>query len=198
MLTEDTKFEILHDHYKDTFAHIQNYLKLRDKLFLMLLVVVALMLFQVFSPRESGEAISQFISKQFDLKNPIDISFISSILWFALLSLVVRYFQTVVHIERQYEYIHDLEEQLSKIYENKVFTREGKFYLSNYPLFSNWTWILYTIIFPVLLLILVLVKIFGELSGLTSFTLLLFINIAISICILISTIFYLLLVHFRK
>lgn len=198
MPSEDTKFQILHDHYKDTFAHIQDFLKLRDRFFFLILIVVTLMLFQIYSPIESGATISEFVAKQLELKNPIDISFVGSILWFVLLGLVIRYFQTVVHLEKLYEYIHKLEEQISPNYDNKAFTREGKFYLTNYPLFSKWTSILYTIIFPFLLLILVFSKIIGEVSHTEHVSFLLFFNIAVFFCILVSTIFYLLLVHFRK
>lgn len=195
---EDAKRQLLYDHYKDTFFYIQEYLKFRDRLFLFILVVVTLMLFQVYSPSESGEAVSQFITKKLELKSPIDITFIGSIIWFGLLCLVVRYFQTVVHIERQYKYIHQIEEQLSAEYANKVFTREGKSYLNDYPLFSSWAWILYTIVFPALLVVLVIVKIAGEIWQAGSISLLISVNVAIALFIVLSTLFYLLLVHFKK
>ena len=198
MSSDDVKLEILADHYKDTFFHIQEYLKLRDRLFLLILIVATLMLFQVYSPAESGEAVSQFITKKLELESPIDITFIGSIIWFVLLSLIVRYFQTVVHIERQYKYIHQIEEQLSAQYENKAFTREGKSYLKDYPLFSSWAWILYTIVFPALLIVLVIFKIVGDICQAGSISLLLSVNVAIALFIVLSTLFYLLLVHFKK
>lgn len=195
---EDSKLQLLYDHYKDTFFHIRECLKLRDRLFFFILIMVTLMLFQVYSPVESGEAVSQFITKKLELKSPIDITFIGSIIWFGLLSLVVRYFQTVVQIERQYKYIHQIEEQLSTHYENRAFTREGKAYLKDYPLFSSWAWILYTIVFPALLLVLVIIKIIGEICRAGSISLLLSVNVAIALLIVLSTLFYLLLVHFKK
>ena len=195
---EDAKLQLLHDHYKDTFFHIQEYLKLRDRLFLLILIVATLMLFQVYSPAKSGEAVSQFITKKLELKSPIDITFIGSIIWFALLSLVVRYFQTVVHIERQYAYIHQLEELISTEYGSKVFTREGKSYLKDYPLFSSWAWILYTIVFPALLLLVVVYKITSDIRQATCVSFLVGVNIAIALLIVLSTVFYLLQVHFRK
>jgi len=195
---EDAKLQILHDHYKDTFFYIQEYIKLRDRLFLFILVVVTFMLFQLYSPVSAGEAVSHFITKKLELKSPIDITFIGSIIWFGLLSLVVRYFQTVVHIERQYKYIHQLEEQLSSEYVNKVFTREGKTYLNNYPVFSNWAWILYTIVFPALLGALVIFKINREIWQAGSISLLISVNSAIALFIVLSILFYLLLVHFKK
>lgn len=195
---EEFKMQLLHDHYKDTFFFIQEYLKLRDRLFLFILIVVTFMLFQLYSPASAGEAVSHFITSKLDLKSPINITFIGSIIWFGLLSLVVRYFQTVVHIERQYKYIHQIEEQLSAEYANKVFTREGKSYLNDYPLFSSWAWILYTIVFPALLIVLVIAKIVGEIYQTGSISLLLSVNVAIALFIVLSTLFYLLLVHFKK
>jgi len=195
---EDAKLQILHDHYKDTFFYIQEHIKLRDRLFLFILLVVTFMLFQLYSPVSAGEAVSHFITKKLELKSPIDITFIGSIIWFGLLSLVVRYFQTVVHIERQYKYIHQIEEQLSSEYANKVFTREGKAYLNDYPLFSRWAWILYTIVFPALLVALVIFKINREIWQAGSISLLISVNSAIALFIVLSILFYLLSVHFKK
>ena len=195
---EDAKLQLLHDHYKDTFFYIQEYIKLRDRLFLFILIVVTFMLFQLYSPVSAGEAVSHFITKKLELKSPIDITFIGSIIWFGLLSLVVRYFQTVVHIERQYKYIHQIEEQLSSEYANKVFTREGKAYLNDYPVFSSWAWILYTIVFPALLGALVIFKINREIWQAGSISLLISVNSAIALFIVLSILFYLLLVHFKK
>lgn len=137
MPTEDTKFQILSDHYIDSFSYLQKILKQRDRFFFLILIVVTLMLFQIYSPTDSGKALSQFVTNELELEDSIDISFIGSIIWFLLLSFVVRYFQTVVNIERQYKYIHQLEDQLSPFYNNDAFTREGKSYSSNYPLFLN-------------------------------------------------------------
>jgi hypothetical protein len=145
---EDTKLETLNDHYKDTFAYIQEYRKQRDRQFFLILATITLMLFQVFSPKDAGDTIAEFVSKQLNLSRPIDFSFVSSVIWFILLGLVVRYFQIVVHIERQYDYIHKLEDQLSIVFRNGAFTREGKAYLNNYPMFSRWTAALYTAVFP--------------------------------------------------
>lgn len=196
--SEDTKLEVLSDHYKDSFAHLQEFRKLRGQLLLLILVVVTLLLFQIFSPKDAGNAFGQFISKKLELQSSIDISFIGSVIWFSLLALLVRYFQTNVHIERQYEYIHNLEKQLSRIYEDKAFTREGKFYLNNYPLFSNWAYILYTGVFPVMLIIIVVVKAGFEIAAATRVSPLIIFNIIVALCTLISIVLYLVTIHWKK
>lgn len=195
---EQKKLLLLHEHYKETFNNIQDYLKLRDRLFAYVLLIVTLMLFQMYSPSGSTGAISELLTKKLELKTLIDVSFLSSIIWFALLSLVVRYYQTVVYIERQYNYIHTIEDQLSPEYDRKAFTREGESYLKNYPLFSSWTWILYTIVFPILLSVIVVVKTIGEIRQMEGINVLLSINIIIALCVLLSSLFYASLVHFKK
>lgn len=194
----DSQFEVLYDHYKDSFGNIQKCVKFRDRLFLLILIVITLMLFQVFSPKDAGDLISQYIGKNLGLTGPINISFIGSVIWFSMLALAIRYFQTVVHIERQYSYVHQLEDDLNQIYGNKIFTREGKAYLENYPLFSSWAWLLYTIIFPLLLIFIAWVKINSEWQQQIANQGLAIIDTAIFGSIVISTGLYLLLVHFRK
>jgi hypothetical protein len=197
-LSEDTKLDVLNDHYKDTFAYLQEFRKRREQLLLLILVVATIMLFQIFSPKDAEDAIGQFIAKGLDLQGPVDISFVGSVLWFSWLCLVIRYFQTAVHIERQYDYIHDLEKQLSQLYDGKAFTREGQFYLARYPLFSNWAHILYTIVFPVVLAIVVIGRVVNEILLATHLSLLLVFNVVISLCILVSVVLYVMMVHFKK
>jgi len=136
-MDENKKIELLCDHYKDTFTHIKEALKLRDKLFIGVLFLVAIFLFQLYSPKDYGDSISTLISTQLSTKNNIDLEFISTLLWFILLATSIKYYQTVVFIERQYDYIHSLEELISSSFDKKAFTREGGSYLSNYPKFSG-------------------------------------------------------------
>ncbi|MBC8230443.1 hypothetical protein H8E77_12925 [bacterium] len=161
-LSDDKKLEILNDHYKDTFSHIRNAIKTRDRLFFYLLLVLTIMYFQMVSPSEFDNAISKFISQKLNGVT-LNITFIRGMIWFVLLSIVLRYCQTVVGIERQYSYIHKLEKELTKFYPSEVtFTREGVSYLKNYPRLSDWAHILYTWVFPVFLLATITAKIYIE------------------------------------
>ena len=198
MATEDSKLEVLHDHYKDTFTILQGHLQLRDRIFVFTLLAVTVILFQIFSPEGSGQAISQFVMSKLGLNSPIDTSFLGTIIWFATLALVVRYFQTVVYIERQYDYVHQLEEYLNRAYGSKIFTREGKFYLSRYPTFSRWTAFLYGVIFPALLCMVVVMKILADWSQPSGGAVQSWVNQIISGFILLSTGLYLLWIHCKK
>jgi hypothetical protein len=197
-LSDDKKIELLNDHYKDTFAYLKETMRLRDRLFVFILLTITLLFFQLYSPTEAGTLIEAFIKKNLELENAISITFIGTVIWFALLAFVMRYFQTVIFIERQNKYMHRLEEQLSPYYEDKAFTREGRSYLKNYPMFSSWAYQLYTWIFPILLIFVVLGKLINEYVFTRGISLLLVFNSVIALGILISTVLYLRMVHYGK
>ena len=135
-ISSDTKFQALHEHYNDTFSNIRESIKLRDRLLILVLLVLALVVLYTFWPADAITAFSQITAQKIGIAVSVDGSFLGSIIWFALLATVVRYTQVVVYIERQYAYIHHLEEELSKNYDSQiVFTREGKSYLNKYPVF---------------------------------------------------------------
>lgn len=186
---------IIYDHYKETCSIIGEGIKRRDRL--MLLVVLALGFFalQTIFPVASNAAVNDFLSFKFGLTFKLDLSVIGNVVWFLLLIFTLRYFQVAVFVERQYSYLHATEEKLNKQMGGDLITREGKSYLDKYPLFSDWMWALYTIIFPLLLLVVSSVKIISELknvciSGWTSGLLLdalAFVLLAISVVLYLTT-----------
>jgi hypothetical protein len=197
--SDDTKLEVLHDHYKDTFAYQREYIKNRDRLFLVILFLLILMLFQIFAPAEAGGVISEVISDQLKLSKTLNISFLGSVIWWFLLGAIVRYFQTVIQIERQYIYIHRLEDQLSSLYTGGMFTRESKSYLVNYPVFLNWAWSTYSIVFPFLLIVITIAKMRSELLAAYQVSLLLLgINLVNAALIIIATLSYSISIYAQK
>ena len=164
-LTDDKKLDVLHDHYKDSFTQIKEHLKLRDRLFILILLLVTVMLFQVFSPNSAQTTISKVVNARLGLKDTaplIDFTFVSSVIWFALLAAVVRYYQVIIFIDRQYIYMDKLEDQLSASYCDPAFTREGRFYLNEYPFFSECAHVFYRVLFPLILLAVTAAKIWME------------------------------------
>jgi len=119
MILADVKFQTLHDHYKETLAAIKESNKLRDRLMIFLLVVVLVLLFQMIDPNESAATLSAWLSQKLDVTLTNSIGFVSSIVWFSLLAVMVRYFQTVIFAERQYPYLHNIEEKISSDYGDK-------------------------------------------------------------------------------
>ncbi|MCU0428170.1 MAG: hypothetical protein MUF71_21365 [Candidatus Kapabacteria bacterium] len=152
-------FQALHEHYKETFADIREHIKQRDMFFIGILIFLTIVLFQAFSPDEYKQLIGQVLAKQLETKAKIDVGFLSSLSLFILLYLVLRYCQLSVIIERRYNYIQELESELSKKFTNKkMFTREGGAYLQNYPKISNWAHWIYTSVFPCALLLCVAIN----------------------------------------
>ena len=195
---DSSKFQILSEHYVHTFDLLQRSLRNRDNLFLGLLFILAVMLFQIYSPSIASNIISELVGNQLDTNANINFDYIQSIIWFSLLAVVVKYFQSVFFIERQYDYIHSLEVTLSFDYEGVEFTREGKSYLNSYPIFLDWMSFLYTILVPVILALVISAKIFTEYQGFFLNGVLFWFNLLIYFFIFISLCLYLYGIHFKS
>lgn len=198
MPLDTTHLEILSEHYAHTFDFLQSHLKKRDRLFVGVLILMFLMLFQIYTPDETSGILTQVISKKLDLKAPINFLYVQSIIWFVLLSVIIKYFQSVVFIERQYSYIHALEKTLSVEYGDGSFTREGDSSLKDYPVFLNWASFLYTILFPSILLVVLTSKILVEYRQYGFAEILIWFNALIYFFTTVSIVLYLYVIHFKK
>jgi hypothetical protein len=163
---DEARFNNLCSHYKDTYEIHLSSIKQRDTLFYALLVILALFSLQVTSTELVNSALSGYIDKQFDISIDKNSNLFGTLLWLLLFGFSSRYYQTVIQIERQYDYIHHLEEIIGNKYPGtRAFTREGKSYLDEYPIFSNWVWLLYTLAFPLIVLLCIVIRIYGELEN---------------------------------
>lgn len=160
--SEDTKLTVLNDHYNQTVADMKKTGRSRDKAFIAVFVLLGLMAFMMVSPDHSQSLLSQIITKKLGIDATLSISFIGSLVWAGILFTSISYFQSVINLEKMYNYSHRLEEELSQHYQGKVFTREGKSYLENYPIYSEWLHVVYRYIFPVLLTVILFAKIISE------------------------------------
>lgn len=163
----EAEFTNLCTHYKDTFE-IQLYtLKQRDRLFYILLLILSFFSLQIMSGDFINGAICGYVNKQLGILIDSKSNLFGTILWFLVFGISSRYFQIVLQIERQYDYLHELEHLLNSHYKETVaFTREGKSYITNYPTFSNWMCFLYTVAFPILILSTIVIRINIDLAGL--------------------------------
>jgi hypothetical protein len=162
----EIEFSNLCSHYKDTYEIHLASVKQRDTLFYALLLILALFSLQVASADLVNSAISSYANNQLDISIDKNSNLFGTLLWLLLFGFSSRYYQTVIQIERQYDYIYHLEEIVSGRYAGtRAFTREGKSYLGDYPLFSNWMWLLYTLAFPLIILLCIWIRIHGELAN---------------------------------
>lgn len=186
----DTRLTVLSDHYNNTVADFKKLGKSREFNFITLLVLLGVMAFQYVSPGQSQSTLVQFAQKKLEVDATISINLISSLVWFALLYVAIRYFQTVINIEKQYNYTHQLEAELTKSYDGKAFTREGKAYLNNYAIFSDWVHVVYWYIFPVLFTVVITIKIVGEWLANAQNELAVVLDTAIWLALVVSTALY--------
>jgi len=156
---KDTQLEVLSSHYSETFALLKTAVEKRDRLFLYTLLVIFALLLYMTAPTVMSDWLNSFVSSQAGSNSNgtnvtlIDTSFIGAILLLGLLSLSHTYFQTVLHVERQYDYVYQLEGLLSINYDNKAFIREGVHYQTNKRKFAGWTKSIFWYLFPFLFLI---------------------------------------------
>ncbi len=190
--------EILYDHYKDTCNGIGEAIRRRERLMLWVIGMLGLFAFQTAFPAATSTALSEFLVFKFGIPLEVDLSVIGTVIWFALLMFTVRYFQTVVLVERRTAYVQQAEKFLNKKLDGEFITREGKAYETGYPMFSTWTWILYTIVFPALLLLVSTVKIICDWASI-GFTcppsIYLVLNSVAYGLMTVSIVLYLLMVH---
>jgi|SRR6185369_242634 len=151
----DTRLKLLYDHYKDTFSINRGRERSRDILFYLVVLLFGVLLLELGHPDNFTSILTEFEFQgaKLHLSN-IPYGTIISVTWTLILMTAMRYCQISTHIEKQYKYLHKIEEKICSIIgEDDVFSREGKSYFENYPLFSEWTWFFYTGIFPVIIII---------------------------------------------
>jgi hypothetical protein len=154
--------EVLSKHYSETFEQLKEVVARRDRLFLYILLVIFILLLYISSPTVMIDWVNSFFSSQVagstgtTMQPLIDVSVIGVVLLLGLLSFSHTYFQTVLHVERQYDYVYQLEGQLSGYFNDKAFIREGKHYRNYRRKFSSWTKIIFWYLFPFLYLLFII------------------------------------------
>lgn len=154
-VSDDSLLASLHDHYERSFNHIREREKARDRLFLITAAVLGALFLYRDHPENVMSAIKAIVGigeegGRVSFPEPV----ITSVLWLLGLFVTLRQMQASITIDRQYSYLHKLENKLSSLSKmNDVFCREGNAYAENYPVFSWWVWFVYQIVLPVLLII---------------------------------------------
>ena len=141
---------ILHDHYKESFTQIREREKRRDKTFLLLAVLLGLLFLEVEYPTVVKDLFKETSASAVKIDpSMVPIAILASLTWSLLLVFVIRYCQMCITVDRQYDYLHMLEDRLSPLVgDGKLYRREGKVYLDDYPAFSKWAWFFYVVVFP--------------------------------------------------
>ncbi len=156
-MSDEKKVEILYDHYKDTFENQKVYLQKRNNYTLICLGLITTLSFQILNPDQSNSNSMELIKKYIgDIE--IEYSYIKNILTFALLWVVIMYYQINFLVEKLYKYIHEIEMSLTNEMNPFEIKREGKTYLGDYPWLLEVVDKIYSIGFPVTLIIVSIIK----------------------------------------
>ena len=203
--------ELLLDHYKDTFQHILYHWKLRNRFFVYVLILIAVIALDTYQPGALSDLVNAYIAKTLQSSGQgvpaLDFAVIRSATWFLLLSLVIQYYQRSISVDRQYRYIANLEEQICQIMGGDFVTREGKAYSSKTgvfkpeeqgkrPLFLRAVGPLYIYFFPLILTIFVGFKLVREALPPKQITD--WFDIVIGLVIVLYNAFYVVWVKFQK
>jgi len=151
-MDDEKKLNILHDHHKNSFEHIREREKQRDRLFLILISLLGMLVIQLQYNLAGIPEISILGVKV--LLDKLPAAVILSATWTYLLVLLVRYYQVTVVVENQYDYLHRLEEQLSALLgDEKIYRRESAAYLVKKAQgFRTWIWRFYTLAIPIMVI----------------------------------------------
>lgn len=188
----------LHHHYRDTCDSLAKINALRERYTVYTVVVLSVMLLGLFGQFRSEDIISIAISRWLEIDMWIGASYLRVVLWFTLLAVTLKYFNMNVQHEKLIKYLQGIEDRLNDEFGKDLITREGKFYADNFPPFSRWVWIAYTIIFPTLLLFSVGVCLVAEIRTEESWNLVLVLDCILSACVVLSTLLYALFLHAKK
>ena len=153
--SEEARFQALYDHYKDSFSKIRENERERNRLFLYSIALIAAPFLFADYPNATIISLKTLIGKVAEpgiefLPAPI----IASALWAFLFVGILRYVTVIVAVERQYIYLHRLEVKLAEAAgDDELFRREGRSYAQEHKGFSSWVWVVYTFVFPGIVII---------------------------------------------
>ncbi|ELC3158004.1 hypothetical protein [Vibrio harveyi] len=149
----DEKLAMLSEHYKNSVDTLKKDIKSRDKYFFVFIAIISI-LFVKFSDYNFFELI---VIKVLSLKGDGITShrFLSLVMWFLSLLCFIKYTQHHSSIERDYQYINELELFLNFYYCGNIFKKEGAFYKSSSSYIKKTNKILLKYVFPVCFLIVI-------------------------------------------
>lgn len=155
------KLELLYDHYKETYEILTHQIKQRDKMFVLSFIFSCVALLFAFDPAEYRNLLFGYIYDQFSIDLSSQFFVLQTFLWIVLLYVTLRYSQAFVNIERTYSYLDSLERKIHELSQAE-FDREGGHYARNFSLPSKYANYVYKFIFPVISVMIAVVKIISE------------------------------------
>lgn len=188
--------ELIYNHYTETCEIQRNSTKERNKLFIFLCLIIGLQYLLMISNDATVFSINSLLKEKWSIDFTFSATIIQCVCWIFFLYVSMRYIQSNVYIERQYNYIHNIEEKLSNN-DNILVEREGKAYLDDYPFVSNYIDFIYKWVMPIVFVITASLKIILEIINFYNFLALTF-DIVLAILVIILWVAYLIFLHKKK
>lgn len=155
--------ESYYDHYKDSFKQQKCYIAKRDNYTIALFAMVVVLCLQACDTKIVNDSVNDFLrSRQCNIN--LDFKYIKISLSFVFLWLIMQYYQVCLTIEKTYNYIHDLEDNLTKKGIYKI-EREGVSYLKSYPWLKVVTHRIYVLLFPLLFIFVAFIGAYTEIKN---------------------------------
>jgi hypothetical protein len=188
----DKQLDVLHDHYKETFTRLKEIEASRDRLFLWLIGLFALLSLEIGYPAATGGSLGKLTIAGGELNlQALPLPALLTATWVLTLTIGLRYCQKALWVDRQYPYLHTLEEAISPaVGGGDLYQREGKVYLRGYPPLLNMAWFAYVILFPLIVVIATAVLLWRELALLTYPWLLRTFDIAVAVVLILVFLLY--------
>ncbi len=142
---------------------------MRDQLFLLLIGLFALLILEIGYPAAVGGTLGKLnvLGGELNLQ-ALPLPALLNVTWVLTLTIGLRYCQISILVNRQYPYLHTLEESISpSVGGGDLYQREGKVYLREYPLLLNVAWFAYCILFPLIVIFATLGLIVWEITQLS-------------------------------
>ena len=191
------KAELIAEHYQKTFELTLTLWHKRNTTFIILLLVVGIGTLLTFNVNQAQPLLVDYIAKIFGIEHPkrleelrgsFPYGLIQSIVLMVVLYLMIQLYHRTINITRNYRYLGHLENEIRSelnLSQNaKSFTREGVFYETEKPKFSNTIGIAYILILGILLFSFSIMRVYSDIKTLN--ILFVFIDLVLSL----ATIFY--------
>lgn len=96
------KVNIMYDHYKETCLLQRDREQYRNKLFIILCILILILMLMTFSPDSIYANIKELILNMWKINIKIELLIIELFIWFLLVYITIRYYQLNSTIEKNY------------------------------------------------------------------------------------------------
>lgn len=183
--------ELIYDHYKDT-CEIQNKnITQRNRLLLAFFISVILLLLFFFQENSSMSVLLGFLRSRYNIDLNFSIELIRSLLWLMLFYFAMQYYCKSINVERNYLYIHELEEDINQLYGQTLLKREKQAYLNKYPILLNFVDVFYKKVIPTIYILVILFCNIFAFCNSCDFYFSNLVGLIIGIACIVITVFYL-------